>query len=76
MDNTEKPTLNPIIEDKNLQDKNRIMKEIEIEGENKLKETKNLDIDILNKILRDGEDKFHVQMGRKMTYQEMRMMFG
>ena len=83
---SEKPTLNPIIETNLVTDeeKTKLMNEIEIKTENKMKELckiidrlePNQQINLLNQTMQSGVDEFRQKMGRNMTYSEMRMMFG
>ena len=60
----------------NLQE---IMKKLEKEGEDKLAELKrigNVNEDSLTNIMKNGEKEFIKKTGRRMTYGEMRQMYG
>jgi len=72
------------------EEKFKLMKEIEIKTENKMKElyetgqlihsftpesTKTL-MDLLEQTMQVGANEFKEKMGRNMSYSEMRMMFG
>lgn len=60
----------------NLQE---IMKKLEKEGEDKLADLKrigNVNEDSLTNIMKNGEKEFIKKTGRRMTYGEMRQMYG
>jgi hypothetical protein len=60
----------------NLQE---IMKKLEKEGEDmlaELKKTGNVNCDSLTNIMQTGEKEFIKRTGRRMTYGEMRQMYG
>jgi len=70
------PESTPEKDPENLQE---IMKKIEKEGEDKLAELKrigNVNEDSLTNIMKNGEKEFIKKTGRRMTYGEMRQMYG
>jgi hypothetical protein len=88
MDKNDASQINPIKElnpestpekvnnSENLQE---IMKKLEKEGEDKLAELKrigNVNEDSLTNIMKNGEKEFIKKTGRRMTYGEMRQMYG
>jgi hypothetical protein len=70
------PESTPEKDPENLQE---IMKKLEKEGEDKLAELKrigNVNEDSLTNIMKNGEKEFIKKTGRRMTYGEMRQMYG
>jgi hypothetical protein len=70
------PKSTPEKDPENLQE---IMKKLEKEGEDKLAELKrigNVNEDSLTNIMKNGEKEFIKKTGRRMTYGEMRQMYG
>ena len=78
------PSEVPVQEEEQEQEQTRIelMKKLENEGMEKLQALKNAENGIilteksLTDIMQSGGDEFEKQMGRKMTYSEMREMYG
>ena len=69
-------TPEPAKDPKNLQE---IMKKIEKDGENNLKDLykqNNVNEVTLTNIMKNGEKEFVKKTGRRMTYGEMRQMYG
>jgi hypothetical protein len=70
------PMQEPIKDPENLQE---IIKKIEADGEKSLKELykqNNVSGDSLTNIMKKGEKEFIKRTGRRMTYGEMRQMYG
>jgi len=56
-----------------------VIKQLEKEGEVKVRElkaTNALTIDSLSKVMTQGEEEFIKKTGRRMTYSEMRAIYG
>jgi hypothetical protein len=56
-----------------------VIKQLEKEGETKVRElkaTNALTIDSLSKVMTQGEEEFIKKTGRRMTYSEMRAIYG
>ena len=76
----QKPELNPNPKQKqDLHEFNNLLKKLETDGENMLKQLKidgNVNGDSLLNLMQTGEKEFIKKTGRRMTYAEMRQAYG
>ena len=76
----QKPELNPNPKQKqDLHEFNNLLKKLEEDGENMLKQLKvdgNVNGDSLLNLMQTGEKEFIKKTGRRMTYAEMRQAYG